>query len=144
MRTKEFLGRLEHERIAGAIAEAESKTSGEIRVFLARGHVVDVFQEARKWFERLGMTSTKHRNGVLILVAPRARKFAVIGDSGIHERCGDEFWNNLVEEMRQHFQRENFTDGIVHAIEVAGSALSRYFPREPGDRNELPDTIEEG
>ena len=33
------------------------------------------------------MTATRDRNGVLIFVAPRAQKFAVIGDSGIHEHA---------------------------------------------------------
>ena len=41
MRTKEFLGKLEHDRIVRAIAEAETKTSGEIRVFMQRGEVED-------------------------------------------------------------------------------------------------------
>src|SRR4030095_16094496 len=37
MRTKEFLSKLEHDRIVRAIREAESNTSGEIRVFVQRG-----------------------------------------------------------------------------------------------------------
>ena len=37
MRTDEFLGKLDHDRIVRAIREAEEKTSGEIRVFVQRG-----------------------------------------------------------------------------------------------------------
>ena len=37
MRTREFLSKLEHDRIIQAIREAESKTSGEIRVLIERG-----------------------------------------------------------------------------------------------------------
>ena len=49
-------------------------------------------------------------------LAVLAQKFAVIGDTGIHQRCGEEFWQRLVEAMREHFKAENFTDAVVHAI----------------------------
>ena len=69
------------------------------------------------------MEKTSERNGVLIFVIPRAQKFAVIGDEGIHAKCGDEFWDRLVNAMRDHFVRSNFTDALVEAIEEAGKAL---------------------
>jgi uncharacterized membrane protein len=144
MRTKDFLEKLEHDRIVRAIAEAEKKTSGEIRVFIQRGELDDAVVAARKQFEKLGMTATRERNGVLIFVAPRAQKFAVIGDRGIHERCGDPFWQELVESMRQHFKAENFTDAVVQAIGKAGELLAQHFPRTSDDKNELNDAVEEG
>ena len=144
MRTKDFLGRLGHDRIARAIGAAETKTSGEIRVYVRHGEVNDAVAAAWKEFERLGMTATRDRNGVLIFVAPRSQKFAVIGDEGIHRRCGDEYWTELIAKMRMDFQAENFTDALVHAIGQAGDLLAKHFPRRPDDRNELPDTVEEG
>ncbi|MFN2509131.1 MAG: TPM domain-containing protein [Chthoniobacterales bacterium] len=141
MKAKEFLGRLDHKRIVDAIAAAEATTSGEIRLFIDRGTVHDDPQlYAQKKFIELGMHKTAERNAILIFVAPRAQKFAVIGDEGVHQKCGAEFWQQLVEAMRAHFKREEFTDALVEAIETAGQLLSRYFPRQPGDRNELLDT----
>jgi uncharacterized membrane protein len=144
MRTKDFLEKLEHDRISQAIAEAEKKTSGEIRVFVQRGELDDPIGAARLQFEKLGMTATRERNGVLIFVAPRSQKFAVIGDDGIHARCGDAFWTEVVESMREHFKAENFTDALVQAIHQTGDALAQHFPSQPDDRNELPDTVSEG
>lgn len=145
MRTREFLSQLDHNRIVGAIKEAEMKTSGQIRVWLQRGESAgDPVVAARKKFQQAGMQATKERNGVLILVLPRARKFAVIGDEGVHHKCGDEFWQQLVEKMRAHFQNENFTDALVEAIEEAGALLARHFPKTSAPRNELPDEIIEG
>jgi|SRR6185295_18529716 len=143
MRTRDFVERLEHDRIVRAIRAAELKTSGEIRIFIQRGAVEDPIQSARTQFERLGMTATRERNAVLIFVAPRTQKFAVIGDTGIHERGGDEFWQRLVEKMRTYFKAQNFTDAVVHAIDETGNLLAQHFPRQPDDRNELPDTVEE-
>jgi len=143
MRTKEFLRKLEHDRIAKAIATAEATTSGEIRVFIQRGSVADAVSSARDQFERLGMAQTRERNAVLIFVAPRAQKFAVIGDRGVYEKCGEPFWEALTQAMRPHFQAQRFTDAIVHAVREAGSLLKQHFPRRPDDRNELPNAVEE-
>jgi uncharacterized membrane protein len=143
MRTKEFLGKLEHDRIASAIATAEATTSGEIRVFIQRGNVVDAVSDARAQFERLGMTQTRERNAVLVFVAPRAQKFAVIGDRGVYEKCGEPFWEALTLAMRPQFEAQRFTDAIVHAVREAGSLLTQHFPRRPDDRNELPNAVEE-
>src|SRR5450432_4687664 len=143
MRTKDFLAYLDHELIVRAIAAAERKTSGEIRVFIQRGEIADSMAAARARFAKLGMTRTRERNGVLIFVAPRAQKFAVIGDEGVHQRCGDAFWQQLVASMQTHFKAENFTDAVIHAIERSGELLAEHFPREPGDRDELPNAVEE-
>jgi uncharacterized membrane protein len=140
MRTKEFLNRLDNKRIVEAIASAETKTSGEIRVFIRRGEAAgDPLEEARKEFAKLGMEKTSERNAILIFVAPRAQKFAVVGDEGVHQKCGTEFWEQLVATMRAHFKREEFTDALVEAIESAGQLLAEHFPRRDDDRNELPD-----
>ena len=144
MRTKEFLSKLEHDRIVAAIREAESKTSGQIRVFIQRGNLnVDPLVAAQKKFHRLGMHKTSERNAVLIFVAPRAHKFAVVGDKSIHEKCGEELWQRLVEGMREHFRNEKFSDALVEAIEEAGKALAAHFPpRAPSSRH-LPGEIVE-
>ena len=142
MRTREFLSKLEHDRIIQAIGEAESKTSGEIRVLIQRGKLKsDPLVAARKKFHRLGMHKTRERNAVLIFVAPRVHKFAVVGDNAIHEKCGDEFWQRIVERMRTHFQNEKFSDALVDAIKEVGSVLVTHFPRTSRDTNELPDDV---
>ena len=142
MRTKDFMAQIDHGRIVAAIGEAEARTSGEIRVYIQRGEVTgDALPFAQDKFMQFGMDKTAERNAVLILVAPRAQKFAVVGDEGVHQKCGLEFWLQLVETMRGHFQRAAFTDALVLAVESTGELLAQYFPRSSNDRNELPDEI---
>jgi uncharacterized membrane protein len=144
MRTKDFLSKLEHDRIVQAIREAESKTSGEIRVYIQRGKLnVDPLIAAQKKFHRLGMHKTSERNAVLIFVAPRAHKFAVVGDQSIHEKCGSEFWQRLVDAMRTHFQNEKFGRALVEAIEETGKTLATHFPKRLTRGNKLPDDVVE-
>ena len=142
MRTREFLSKLEHDRIIQAIREAESKTSGEIRVLIQRGKLKsDPLVAAQRKFHRLGMHKTRERNAVLIFVAPRVHKLAVVGDNAIHEKCGDEFWQRVVERMRTHFQNEKFSDALIEAVKEVGSVLARQFPKTVRDTNELPDDV---
>ena len=145
MRTKEFLSKLQHDRIVQAIREAESKTSGQIRVFIQRGELKDdPLIAAERRFHRLGMQKTPQHNAVLIFVAPRAHKFAIIGDEGIHKTCGEELWQRIVTSMREHFQRENFTQAITDAIHEIGTALAAHFPRTSTSTGSMPDEVIEG
>jgi uncharacterized membrane protein len=145
MRTKEFLSKLDHDRIIEAIRGAESKTSGEIRVYIQRGKFeTDPVMLAQRKFQRLGMYKTRERNAVLIFVAPRAHKFAVVGDQAIHEKCGEQFWQHVVDGMRVHFQNEKFSHALTEAINEVGKVLATHFPRTSANANELPDEIIEG
>ena len=101
----------------------------------------DALQSAWQAFARLGMNQTAARNGVLIFIAPEARKFAIIGDEGIHQRCDPGHWEMLATEMTAGFKSQKFTAALVQVIEKIGHALATHFPRNQGDRNELPDDV---
>jgi len=141
MKPKEFSSQLDEAKLVAAIADAETKTSGEIRVFLSRKSPDDAVVAAQRAFDQLGMAKTAERNGVLIFVAPQARKFAVIGDAGVHQHCGPEFWTALAAEMSGHFRQGEFTNGLLHGIRKAGELLARHFPHRADDVNELPNDI---
>ena len=143
MRHRKFLGQLDHERIHEAIHAAEQQTSGEIRVMVSHKPAPDPLAAAQQAFLRLGMPQTKHRNAVLIFVAPRSRTFAVIGDEAVHAKCGDVFWRELADAMTGFFKRGDFTAGVLHGIGRAGELLAQHFPREADDQDELPDDVVE-
>lgn len=142
MKTREFLKQLQHDDIVAAIKKAERLTSGEIRVFITRHEPDDAIAAAQAEFARLGMHKTTDRNGVLIYVAPRVRKFAIIGDNGVHQRCGDAFWTDVAAEMTGHFKKTRFTEGILHGIQKAGELLAQHFPAKPDHPNQLSDDVE--
>jgi len=141
---KSLLRAEDHERIVEAIAEAEKKTSGQIRVHLHHRSVRDPIEAGKKVFEKLGMTATSEKNGVLIFVAPRSKNFAILGDTGIHEKCGDDFWNEAAAAMTDRFRKSDFAGGIVATVEKAGDALAAHFPRRESAVNELSDEVDEG
>ena len=145
MRTHNFLRRLDHRRITQAIKKAEGRSSGQIRVFIQRGKFdEDALPRAQRKFVQLDMQKTRNRNAVLVFVAPRAHKYAVVGDVGVHEKCGEEFWKKLVNDMRAHFKNEDFNRAIALAISEIGKLLAAHFPRTGDTINELPDEIVQG
>ena len=141
MNHKEFVSKLDEARIVKAIAEAERKSSGEIRVYISHRRRTDPLKFARKRFVELGMTRTRHRNAVLIYLVPLTRQFAVVGDAGVHEKCGDAFWQRVSAQMAGLLKEGRFTEAIIEAIQMIGDILGQHFPRDPDDRNELPDRI---
>jgi len=129
MHPKKLINQLPHDTIVGAIREVEQKTSGQIRVLISHKSVADPVADAQKEFVRLGMANSPEKNGVLIFVAPRTHKFAVIGDAGVHAKCGDVFWQELAKVMTQYFRNSEFTEGIIHGVRKAGELLAEHFPR---------------
>jgi uncharacterized membrane protein len=138
-----FFTNTESDRIVAAIAAAEGKTSGEIRVHVTNRVPADLEQRALRRFHLLGMAATKERNGVLLYIAPRAHRFHLMGDLGIHERCGPGFWQEVAAGIEAHFRKGEFLEGVLEAIERVGDVLARHFPRNPDDVNELPDKVTE-
>jgi uncharacterized membrane protein len=130
MHPKKLIEQLHHDTLVAAIHDAEKKTSGQIRVLVSHKSVTDPVVAAQKEFVRLGMTKSPERNGVLIFVAPRTQKFAVIGDEGVHTKCGDVFWRELAKVMTDYFRKSEFTEGIVHGVRKAGELLAEHFPRQ--------------
>jgi len=145
MKPRHFLAQLDRDKITAAIRAAEEATSGEIRVFVSHRKLGsdDILQRAAARFEKLGMTATSLRHGVLLYFMPKERRYAVLGDSGIHEKCGKAFWDEVVAGIGDLMRREDFTAAAAHAVEKIGTILAEHFPRGTEDRNELSDEVGE-
>jgi uncharacterized membrane protein len=143
IRRKDFFSDAEKQLIVSAIQSAEKQTSGEIRVFVeSRCKYVDPLDRAAQIFTGLKMEETAARNAVLVYVALKDKQLALLGDKGIHEKVGAEFWNKEVKLILSHFNRADYAAGIAHVVEEIGDALRTHFPYDKdGDINELPDDI---
>jgi uncharacterized membrane protein len=142
--TRDLLTDADFDAIAEAIRQAERSTSGEIRLHLEerlpRG-VTDGLPRAREIFTRLGMHRTAERHGVLIYVAVKDRKLAVVGDEGIHARTGDDHWAAVRDLMVERLRANAPRDALIAAVTAVGRELARHFPRRPDDKNELTDEV---
>jgi len=145
MTRRQLLRNIDAARVKEAIVRAERRTSGEIMVSVAPIFWGSVEKAAQKAFVRLGIVQTKEHNGVLIFVVPGRKKFMVLGDSGIHAKVGQEFWEAVAGQLSGHFRKGDFTGGLVSAVDVIGEKLGLYFPYDAAtDVNGLPDDVDFG
>jgi len=142
-RKKPFFTEEQNEKIVRAIRDAETQTSGEIRIFVeGRCKYVDALDRAKELFDNLEMEKTDLRNGVLFYIAIKDRQLAIFADKGIHEAAGADYWKNAVKEILSVISKENITEGITTSIFKIGEAIKTYFPyNKEVDKNELPDEI---
>jgi uncharacterized membrane protein len=131
-------------RIAMAIAIAEQGSSGEIRVHLSYAkNELDILKSTEAKFKELKMDQTKLRNGVLLYINPRIKKFAIFGDEGVHACVQQNFWDELAKNVSAKIQEKNVVHGIEHAVEVIGNALKEHFPHETDGKNQLDNDVTE-
>ena len=143
-RKKDMLDESIRKKIEAGIQEAESKTSGEIRVYMEH-HCPhhDALQRVKELFTKLQMEKTTARNAVLIYVALTDRKFAIFGDTAIYEKAGGaHFWEKAAEKLTGHLRKNEVADGLYNCIHELGAALAEHFPYDPSTKNnELPNDI---
>lgn len=142
MPARQFLTEKEEQQIIDAIAKAEEKTSGEIRIHIEHHCERDPLERASEIFHELGMDETQFQNGVLIYVATEDHKVAVYAGKGIHKQVNEGFWDDVLALIIQHFKKDAFEKGIEEAVHKVGHKLTEQFPyRQKGDINELTDEI---
>ncbi|NTU95434.1 MAG: TPM domain-containing protein, partial [Bacteroidales bacterium] len=87
---------------------------------------------------------TRERNGVLIYIAHKSKKFAIIGDSGINAVVPPDFWNEVKESLGEYLRKGEVAQGLSVAIGMAGDNLKKFFPYKSDDTNEQSNEISFG
>ncbi len=136
-----ILNHEEDQRVVEAIKQAELNTSGEIKVHIENRCKGNVEERSLFVFNHLKMSETQQRNGVLIYLAVKDRKFAILGDEGINNVVGDGFWTDVKDLMLSYFKEGHFAEGLEQGIMRCGEKLKTYFPYQSNDVNEIPDEI---
>lgn len=101
-----------------------------------------VHARAQQLFLELGVTETRERSGVLLLLSESEHRVELLADRGIHERVGSEVWQGLVQTVTRAIREGRPADGVCAAVDAIGDALARHFPRAADDTNELPDAVQ--
>lgn len=133
--------------IEAAIRAGEATHSGEVRFAVetcldCRRLLADeaAGQRARELFARLGVWDTARNNGVLIYLLLADHDIEIVADRGFAGRVTDAEWQEVCRCMETEFRAGQFEAGALAGIRRVSALVARHFPREDGDRNELPDT----
>lgn len=136
-----FFSKAEKALILKAIDNVEMQTSAEIRVHLERKADQDILKHGSQIFEKIGMTKTDQRNGVLIFIGVASHLFAILGDVEINKKVDENFWNEIAKILQNKFKQNLFAEGLEEGIAKIGDKLKEIFPGERDDVNELSDEI---
>jgi len=100
-----------------------------------------VLDRTRSLFISEGVTETKDRTGVLVLISKFEHEISILADQGIHSKVPQAFWNDLCREFVGSVREHHEIDGLCRLVEKIGAELAKHFPRSPDDRNELEDHL---
>lgn len=132
----------ELKKIQEQVCLSESRTSGEIRIFIeSHCRWVDPLIRAREIFINLKMHQTRNRNAVLIYIASEDHDFALFADSGLYQCIAPLQWKQLANQLANAFYHQHYCDGLCNCIQAVGSLLTQHFPLHGEQKNELPDEI---
>ena len=138
---KKFLSDDELYRVSTKIAAAESLTSAEIKLVIVKHCLTDIKRKALKIFKKYRLDQTAQRNCVLILVVTTNRQFLIYGDRGIHEKVGQNFWEEIEKSITLKFKENKMGEGLSTGIHLIGAKLAQYFPFQSDDINEISDDV---
>ncbi len=136
-----FITEKELNALVEVIKEAESKSTGEIRVHIDSNTQKNFDKVAFSVFKKLKMDKTKERNAVLFYVHFDKKHLSIIGDKGIHEKVKQNFWDGLYQEITQGFTHGEYFTALKKGILKTGVELKKYFPINGENPNELPNEI---
>lgn len=133
-------------RIERAIADSEARHRGEIRFAIepslalfpllrgqsARERALEVFSQLRIW-------DTEENNGVLIYLLLADHDVEILADRGIARVVPQAEWEAICREMEKRFRAGRYAEGVLLGIAEIDQRLTRFFPCQADNPNELPD-----
>ena len=126
------------------LKKAELTSSCELRIFMEQEcFVEDPLVRAREVFAELQMQATQERNALLIYIAIKSKKFAILGDEAIYEKAGGaSFWQTAATGFIKDVKSIDLTRAIVNCIDTLSIPMQKHFPANAfSNDNELADEI---
>jgi putative membrane protein len=95
----------------------------------------------KQLFIERGLTETRDRSAVLILISEAEHRVQILADRGIHVCLPADHWNGEVRSIVQAIRRGEAAAGLSGAINSIGAKLAEHFPPLANNANELPDRV---
>lgn len=97
---------------------------------------------AERAFAQHGISQTRERTGVLLMVSLLERRVYVLPDLGIGPKISAAQWDEVVEAVVTKLKANDIAGGLCAGIERCGTILTHVCPATPGNNpDELPDRL---
>ena len=112
------------------------------RLAVSRGTMTArVLISAHQAFDSLHAHKTAGGTGVVIYVSLFERRVCVWSDRNVSAKVPESEWKTITEALVRALHDGNAREGMVEAIRRCGDLLSKDFPIQPGDVNELSNEL---
>ncbi len=112
------------------------------RSFIAGSRLNEAVKaRAVRAFLEKGLYRTRDETGILVFISLFERKVWILGDRGINARIPAESWQQLVQILTAGIRNGQACEALCSVIGKCGEELSRHFPKESDDINELQDEV---
>lgn len=101
----------------------------------------EVERRAAEAFHRFRIRNTAGATGVLIYVSLFEHTVRVFGDNAINEKVDQKTWQEICDLVVDGIRKGEPAGGLSAGILRCGEVLARHFPIDPGDKNELVNTL---
>jgi hypothetical protein len=126
------------------LKKAELTSSCELRIFMEQDcFFEEPLERANEVFAALQMQATQERNALLLYIATKSKKFAILGDEAIYEKAGGaSFWETAATGFVKDVKTIDLTRAIVNCIDTLSIPMQEHFPANAfSNDNELADEI---
>lgn len=103
--------------------------------------IEQVLRRAQLEFFINRVDKTKEGTGILIFVSAMERRAFVWADGAVSEKVPAEEWDRIVDEMTGRFRQGDWFLGLKEAISDCGVILSKHFPSQKENPNELSNSL---
>jgi len=101
----------------------------------------EVERRAAEAFQKFRVRGTSGATGILIYVSIYERMVRVMGDDSISAKLDQGAWDEVCRIAMDGLKSGQPAQGLKNAIAKSGELLSKHFPIEPGDENELANEL---
>ena len=96
-----------------------------------------VEEEAQLLFHQQGVSQTRGRTGIVVLLSQTERRVAVIADSGVIKAVGTYKWAALRSSFQPLAESDELAAAAAQVVEQLGEFLAESLPVEEDDIDEL-------
>jgi putative membrane protein len=92
-------------------------------------------------FTEHGLHYTRDHTGILIVVSLLEHRVEVLADRGINAKVEAGTWQEITTILTNGLKSNQAADAYCRAIARCGEILAAHFPRQPDDKDELPNPL---
>jgi putative membrane protein len=128
--------------IGAAVGFFVGRTPQVKRLLASKGRIAEaVHSLALASFTQHGLHYTRDHTGILIVVSLLEHRVEVLADRGINAKVEAGTWQEIVTILTNGLKSKQAADAYCRAIARCGEILAAHFPRQPDDKDELPNRL---